>query len=145
MIAEITEIVIVLPIPPLALRPNSRSHWRNKAKVTKKCRTLAGILCKVALAGRKPPMWDKATVQLDARFRTWQALDPDNLVSSCKAYFDGIQDAGIVWNDARLWPLRATIATKSDAPGLTMTIRPDAKSPAKKTMNLQKPSVPALG
>ncbi len=83
------------------------------------------LACKEALAGRKSPVWGKATVQLDARFKTWQALDPDNLASSCKGYFDGIQDAGIVQNDNQLWPLRPTIETKSKNPGLTITIKPE--------------------
>ncbi len=118
-------ITIHLPIPPLAVRPNSRTHWRVKAKATKAYRLAANMACKAALAGRKSPMWSKATMETEAQFKTWQSLDPDNLFASLKSAIDGIQDAGIVANDNQLWPLRPVILTKSKTPGITLTIKPE--------------------
>lgn len=64
-------------------------------------------------------------MHIEARFRTWKAMDPGNLMASLKAYEDGFQDAGIVKNDKELWPLRPVIITKSKNPGLTITITPE--------------------
>ncbi len=121
----IESITIILPIPPLAVRPNSRTHWRTKAKHTKACRALSNALCREALAGRKSPMWTKAGMRIEARFKTWKSMDPGNLMASLKAYEDGIQDSGIVSNDRGLWADRPTIITKSKEPGLTITITPE--------------------
>lgn len=118
-------ITIHLPIPPLAVRPNSRTHWRVKAKHTKACRALSNALCKEALAGRRSPMWGKAVMHVEARFKTWKSMDPGNLMASLKAYEDGIQDAGIVSNDKGLWADRPTISTKSKEPGITLIITPE--------------------
>ncbi len=82
-------------------------------------------LCKEALAGRQSPMWSRASMQIDARFKTWKSMDPTNLMASMKAYEDGFQDAGIIANDLGLWPERPTIETKSKNPGLTITIKPE--------------------
>ncbi len=121
----IQSITIHLPIPPLAVRPNSRTHWRVKGRANKGCRALSNLMCKEALAGRKSPMWSKATIQIEARFKTWKGMDPDNLCASIKGYTDGIQDAGIVANDNQLWPLRPVIITRSKTPGITLTITPE--------------------
>ena len=121
----IESITIILPLPPLAVRPNSCTHWRTKAKHTKACRLLSNAMCKQALAGHKSPMWKKANMKIEARFKTWKHMDPSNLMASMKAYEDGIQDAGIIANDLGLWPERPTIFTKSKEPGLTITITPE--------------------
>jgi len=36
--------------------------------------------------------------------------DPDNIISSLKSAFDGLQDAGVVANDRGLWPERPVIS-----------------------------------
>lgn len=121
----IESITITLPMPPSAVRPNGRAHWIAKARANKRCRALAKALCNEALGGMPSPRWGKATMLIDARFRTSRSMDPDNLIGSIKAYVDGIQDAGIVANDNQLWPLRPTIETRSKSPGLTITIKPE--------------------
>lgn len=82
---------IILPWPSRKLHPNSRHHWSGKAAATRKARkdayyaTLEKGLSKLDLEALK------ATVVFhppDNRRR-----DADGVLSSCKAYLDGISDA----------------------------------------------------
>jgi len=93
-------IEITLPLPPKQLHPNGRCHYMAKARAVKKARWEAGIAAVAALEGRKPPRWEKATVQ--ATFYVAKKGDGDGRNSSLKAALDGLQDAGIVANDSGL-------------------------------------------
>jgi hypothetical protein len=116
-------VTITLPLPPAALKPNARPHWAAKAKAVKQCRRIGRVAAIAALAGAPPPRWMRASVLIEAYFPTARHWDPDNLVSSCKAYFDSFQDAGLVENDRELWPERPVIGKDKDNPRLVLTIR----------------------
>ena len=67
-------------------------------------------------------MWKKARVLI-----TWEAIhsmapDPDNIVASMKAAFDGMQDAGVVVNDRGIWPERPVIVKNRPWPQVVLTI-----------------------
>ena len=113
---------ITMPIPPLALRPNGRSHWRVKAKATKLFRGMAYLRSGQSIGKAVPPRWAKATVQCDFYFKTVRHLDPDNAIASMKAAFDGMADAGFVGNDRNLWPLRPTMHKDAKNPRVEITI-----------------------
>ena len=117
-----TSITITIPLPPHAVKPNARSHWRAKATAVKHYRKAAWAAAMGALRGAHPPMWLKAKYHIAAYFPTLQRLDPDNLVSSLKAGIDGIADAGIVANDKDLWPERPTISKDKNNPRIEITI-----------------------
>lgn len=115
-------ITIVLSHPPLPLRPNSRTHWRKKATAVKAYRIAAKVASIATLARRTPPLWERATVRV-----TWRCMkrihpDPDNIVASLKAAFDGLADAGIVVNDRGLWPLRPIIETGAHWNEVVLTV-----------------------
>lgn len=92
-------IVIDLPLPPDCLHPNSRPHWAQKAKATKACREMACIVGRT----KRPP---KPFMRADYRLTFWlkRKRDYDGLISFCKAYLDGLQDAGIIANDSEFRP-----------------------------------------
>ena len=113
---------ITMPIPPLALRPNGRSHWRVKAKATKLFRGMANLRMQSSLGKDNPPKWGKAVIQFDFYFKTVRFLDPDNAVASCKAIIDGIADSGIIGNDRHMWPLRPTMQKDAKNPRLEITV-----------------------
>lgn len=115
-------ITIVLPHPPAPLRPNARTHWRSKAQAVKASRKLAGLKAIEALAMRRPPLWERAKVQIVWRCTKRIHPDPDNIVASCKAYFDGLADAGIITNDRGLWPERPIIETGAHWPEVVLKI-----------------------
>jgi len=117
-----TTYTITMPIPPLALRPNGRPHWRVKAKATQLFRRLAYLKSNQAIGFRLPPRWERATVQCDFYFKTVRHLDPDNAIASMKAAFDGMADAGFVGNDRNLWPTRPTMSKDAKNPRVEITI-----------------------
>lgn len=84
-------IAITLPWPPKELSPNSRTHWRKKAPITKAYRAACWALCKQT----------GVRVDWDGDIHVWvdyyppdrRARDQDNMLSSSKALFDGLADA----------------------------------------------------
>ena len=92
-------ITIVLPIPPVAVRPNGRAQWRAKAKAVKAMRDRAYAYTLVELCGDTPPGWTSASVLIDWYHSTKRLMDRDNIIASCKAYIDGIADAGLIADD----------------------------------------------
>ena len=115
-------ISITLPLPERALSPNTRVHWSRKAKAVKRYRRLAWATAAEASGPGMPEMWAKASVAIAAYYPTRRHPDPDNLIASLKAAFDGLADAGIVSNDRGLWPLRPEIFTDRANPRIELTI-----------------------
>ena len=122
------QITIVFPIPSSKLAQNGRSHWRQKAKLTKQTRLSACYLalCALKMMNAEPPRWEKASCKVAAYFPTMNFPDPLNLLERCKTLIDGIQDAGIIRDDSGLWPERPTIAKDKDNPRIEITITKEA-------------------
>ena len=118
-------VTIVLPHPPLPLRPNSRTHWRKKAQAVKAYRLAARLAARTTLGMDAPPCWVKARVKVIWRSRTLIHPDPDNIIASLKAAFDGLADAGIVENDRGLWPERPRIETRASWGEVVITVEED--------------------
>jgi crossover junction endodeoxyribonuclease RusA len=95
-----TQIRVHLPVPPRQLSPNARCHFMAKAKITKQARATAAAMALSALGTR--PLWKRATVKAVWHFPDARRRDHDNLMASCKAYFDGLRDAGIIEDDSGL-------------------------------------------
>jgi Holliday junction resolvase RusA-like endonuclease len=115
-------ITITLPHPPLPLRPNSRTHWRKKAQSVKAYRQQAKVYAIGALAMQNAPLWEKAKVQVVWRCTKRIHPDPDNIIASLKAAFDGLADAGVVTDDRGLWPERPVIETGAHWPEVVLTV-----------------------
>lgn len=84
-------ISLELAWPSPDLSPNARVHWGRKASATKKARTAAAWSCK--MSGIRPndpdiPQALKVTAVFSPPDN--RARDDDNMLASCKAYFDGI-------------------------------------------------------
>lgn len=84
-------IAIELPWPSKYLSPNSRCHWKTKASATKGHRVMAGWACKSAGIRPNDPDIPHA-LRVTAVFSPPdnRPRDEDNMLASCKAYFDGI-------------------------------------------------------
>jgi crossover junction endodeoxyribonuclease RusA len=91
---------IVLGWPPSALSPNSRTHWRKKAPISRAYREAAAWATKEA--GAVPKFADVGPITLNIEFvpPDRRARDMDNMLSSIKSGLDGISDA-IKINDRR--------------------------------------------
>jgi len=92
-------ILVVLPLPPRQLQPNARPHWTAKAGAVKRYRQIAWLS---ALAVRPRQAMLTARVTAKFYFADRRQRDPDNLLASLKAGFDGLVDAHVVGNDAKM-------------------------------------------
>ena len=98
-------LTIVVSLPSKDLSPNARVYWRRKSEAVKLARQEAKLKAESAmneLNWRKPPRWKSATVAIHWYARTRHKTDSDNMLASCKAVFDGLEDAGIVENDRQM-------------------------------------------
>ncbi len=95
------QITITLPLPNACLSPNSRKHWRAKAKAKKLARVAACTKANWLRMGEEM-YWDHATEQTTYYHKQNRRRDGDNHLSMLKAYFDGIVDAGILSDDSGL-------------------------------------------
>lgn len=82
--------VVELPWPSRTLHPNARPHWAKKASATKAARFAAREMAKPI--GRIEASAIKVTCIFSPP-PPKRNRDLDGLLSSCKAYFDGIADA----------------------------------------------------
>ena len=108
------QITIELPLPPGALAPNRRPHWRQKAHAIGQYRGAARIValskmnaCVRIPAGSEFP-WSNASARVVWN-HSGQQPDRDNALASLKAAFDGIADAGVIANDRELVHLPMTM------------------------------------
>lgn len=104
-------IAIDLPWPSRDLFPNARVHWARKAKAVKTARLDAAWFAKIAGIRPNDPDIPQALLVTavfsppDNRVR-----DEDNMLASCKAYFDGISN--FIGVDDSKWQ----IAIRREAP-----------------------------
>lgn len=104
-------ISISLPWPPREMHPNSRVHWSKRAKAAKQCRLTAGWCAKQAGIRYGDPDIP-ATLRVTAVFSPPdnRRRDLDGMLSSAKAFLDGIAD--VIGIDDSKWE----IALRREAP-----------------------------
>lgn len=122
------KLTITLPLPNASLSPNSRKHWRVKAKFTKLYRLLANIEAINSMLRANMHhaewtfKWQSATVRCHFYHRDSRRRDADNLLASMKAAFDGLADAGLVTNDSGFTHLPVLVAKDGKNPRVEITI-----------------------
>ena len=90
--------VIVPGVPGTALSPNSRVHWRVKARDVRQARADTKHAGREGLCG-----YSFGSDPVDVRVRVlWpkgrKTMDPTNLAASLKPHLDGLTDCG-AWRD----------------------------------------------
>ena len=110
--------VVVLRWPDAALHHNHRGLtvrrgrgkvWSAKGDAVRSARSMAHAEAVAVLGGQAPPRWSEFMVSLHfgpkPPDRKGKCPDGKNLDEACKAYIDGLQDAGIMANDSgmRAW------------------------------------------
>ena len=114
---------LVLPLPPPELSPNARPHYMAKAKATAEYREIAKEEAMIWCADHKNTFpWDRATIELTFFFQREGRRDPDNLLASCKAAFDGLRDAGVLTDDDKITHLPVIRYKDKDNPRLEMRV-----------------------
>lgn len=122
--SETRSVVVTIPVPPKECSPNSRCHWRAKAKAVKGMRLAAWGAARVALDRCPPPSWPAAELRFTWYTRTKRRLDADNALSCLKGAIDGLRDAGVIADDNALTIHPATFAVDRENPRVVLTLEP---------------------
>jgi crossover junction endodeoxyribonuclease RusA len=85
-----TENEVTLNWPSRCLSPNSRCHWRVKAKTGKDYKREVYYLCKEA--GLVNPGGEKVHLSVNFYPPSRHAMDPDNIIASSKFLFDSLAE-----------------------------------------------------
>ena len=89
-------ILVELPWPSPLLSPNSRVHWSQRARATKKARADARVATYAALGPERGPYAEYGgpiAVRMAFRPPDMRRRDLDGMLSRCKSALDGIADA----------------------------------------------------
>ena len=118
---------LTLPLPPKELSPNhtvgSRGMRMAKAVKIRGYRERASIEAQVWCLNNKNTFpWQAATIQLTFFHSSARRRDPDNLLASCKAAFDGLRDAGVLTDDDQITHLPVVRMKDKDNPRLEMEV-----------------------
>jgi hypothetical protein len=93
---------IILPLPNKVLQPNhtigSYGGRMMKAAATKRYRRLTCEAVREVFLD-DVPLWDACRVEAEFFFKDSRRRDQDNAMGSIKAAYDGIVDAGLVFDD----------------------------------------------
>jgi len=119
---EPAHILVTLPLPERNLHPNARIHHHAKAKITKQARLRAMLAATEATGGNK---WRWKTAMAEYRFHLpdKRRHDLDGLLSACKAYQDGIVDAGVLEDDHGIEEIRLTRCIDKQNPRVTIMVK----------------------
>lgn len=116
---------LTLPMPHKYLSPNACVHWAPKSKAIKAARLNSKRTTQKALVSAgitTPPHWKEAHYSLVFYCKTAARRDDDNLKASCKAYRDGIADAGLVADDYVMREKGCEIKKDANNPRCEITI-----------------------
>jgi Holliday junction resolvase RusA-like endonuclease len=97
---DIRKLIITLDhLPPRELNPNSlrSSHWSVRHEATRIAKDEIGWLAKAQWHDDKPMM--KARISYEFHLKDNRKRDLDNLLGACKAYQDGLIEAGVIFYD----------------------------------------------
>ena len=118
-------IQITLPLPPKELHAHAKGHWGPKKVATKACRTLAHVEARAL--GLATTM-QRVVLSFDFYYPDMIQRDAYNTAQGCKAYVDGIVDAGVMVGDH--WQVLSGGHTRGHLdrgnPRVVITIEPDA-------------------
>lgn len=118
-------LTITIPLPDPCLSPNSRKHWRVKAKATATYRMLAKLAALNAICGEigaDEMGWETANVQCRFFWPDKRRRDRDNAQSSMKSALDGITDARLWHDDVGVTTLPTMMDYDKDRPRVEITI-----------------------
>ena len=118
--------LIVLPLPSGVLSPNHVSGSFGgrvaKWKATSHCKRVAKEAAQAQMIASAP--WKKATIKATFYHKQERRRDDVNAYAACKAYWDGIVDAGLLVDDdhTHLTTLPASFAIDKKFPRVELLI-----------------------
>jgi crossover junction endodeoxyribonuclease RusA len=89
-------------LPPAELMPNRlrRLHWAVRARVEKQARIDAMMLAYAALYKADWQMATKAEIAYMFYVKDRRRRDIEGMIGACKAWVDGLVDAGVIEDDS---------------------------------------------
>jgi Holliday junction resolvase RusA-like endonuclease len=117
-------LTVTVGLPARTLSANARVHWAVRMKATKRARVESWAATQVAMheAGEKGG-WKEATCQVHWYARDARRRDKDNCLSSLKATFDGMVDAGLLEDDSALTHLPLVILVDAKNPRVELLLK----------------------
>jgi len=117
-------LTVTVGLPARTLSANARVHWAVKMKATKRARIESWASAQIAMheAGEKGG-WKESTCQVHWYARDNRRRDKDNCLSSLKATFDGLVDAGLLKDDSALTHLPLLIFVDSKNPRVELLLK----------------------
>ena len=116
-------ITITLPLPDSSMSGHAKGHWRGSANRTKLARNHAHVLALAAGVPASPFL--QAVINFEFFVPDLCRRDTMNMMHGCKAYVDGIVDAGVMVDDD--WKILAvgktTVSVDRDNPRVEITIQ----------------------
>ena len=115
---------LTLPLPPAALSPNARVHWRTFAKAKRLHRSSAKLACMAAGVRHGKDGWpvDRATIQATFYHATARKQDPDNLIAMMISATNGLIDGGVLTDDRDVTHLPPVQKKDKDDPRVELVI-----------------------
>lgn len=126
------QLTLVIPLPPKECSPNCRAHYFAKAKAVKKYREQVGDeagWARVQFGKELGLPWRKARILATFYHPAPNRRDPDNMLASLKAAFDGLRDARIIADDDRLTHLPPQLFLDAERPRVELIITEDGQDP----------------
>jgi len=109
-------------LPDPELSPNARIHWRVKAQAVRIARAEVGWLAKAEWHSEKP--MPRAVVSYEFTVTVIRLRDQDNFITRCKAWQDGLIDAGIlVFDDSKHLKIGSVSFIKGDKNQTVITVQ----------------------
>ena len=116
-----------IPIPPHALSPNARKHFRARAEAVKEQRAAAKI-CVYAEVAKLDNLesygfpWSRVVVKPVWYRKTRREMDADNAGAMLKSTYDGFVDAELLNDDKYLVPMPVVFEHDPKNPRVEITV-----------------------
>jgi Holliday junction resolvase RusA-like endonuclease len=118
-------VIVTLPLPDPGLSPNGRSVWQKKARLLKRARSdgyLATVKARIDCQHRRA--FIKCEAHPTFYVRDKRRRDGDNAQAMLKPYYDGMVDAGLLWDDKDMVHMPVKFEIDKANPRVEILVRP---------------------
>ena len=118
-------IYVTISLPAKALWPNQRGHVMVYRRCAKRYRAEAGWAARIEWRSMgSGASWKEAKVRPVFYWPDKRSRDKDNALAAIKSALDGLQDAGVIVDDAGLRPQEPVFMVDRERPRLVLEVWP---------------------
>lgn len=116
LLLPVERVDLELPLPPAEAGGNDRGHSIVRSMVRKQMKRDAYFVARTQINAYLWPWQPWTLVVITYRWygKTLRMPDPDNVIARCKAYLDGIVEAGLIADDSRAHVSFAPVVYEKD-------------------------------